>query len=352
MATGTSHIEQQAQAGLKLFEKEGAGPTEVDVAAAEKYKAEIDEQIAALDSQIALLTGKDNKKERSAKSKDASELKASPQYVDACKVVKGLEPKSGFFVTSAPAKQASPDALAPPAEPPASLAKGAEKDQEKKGKKQESAGLSPAEKKELEQLKKDIVERKAQLKGEGLSGGQQNKDPQIVDWVKRMTELKEKEDPGSTQQADKKKDSKKKSSAPLSSEEQKELDALRGDIDTYRHRLKTEFGYSAKDMKGDEDLQDMEKRLAALEKRQAELAPPYYLGSLAVAASACSLPAPPSSASSCQSGGMASPAAQPTPVRCRHRRAFKRVRLLKIQKGPVAQAFRQPQLRWRGLASS
>merc|ERR1712242_402661 len=142
-----------------------------------------------------------------------------------------------------------------------------EKEKASKTKKQENAGISPAERKELEQLKKDIVARKAQLKDEGMSGGQQNKDAQVVEWVKRMNELKEKEDPGSTQQADKKKDAKKKGSAPLSAEEQKELDSLRGEIDTYKQRLKTEFGYTAKDMKTDEDLIDMEKGLAALEKR-------------------------------------------------------------------------------------
>ena len=81
-----------------------------------------------------------------------------------------------------------------------------------------------------------------------------------------MNELKEKGDPGSTHPADKKKDAKKKSYAPLSSEEDKELDVLRGEIDTYKHRLKTEFGYIAKDTKTDEDLQDMERRLAAPEE--------------------------------------------------------------------------------------
>merc|ERR1739846_135476 len=139
---------------------------------------------------------------------------------------------------------------------------------EKKGKpkKEESAGISPTERSELEQLKKDIIDRKAQLKAEGMSGGQQNKDSQIVQWVARMNELKEKENPGSTQKEDKK-DKKKSSSAPLSSEEAKELEKLRGDIEVYKHRLKTEFGYSNKDMKADQDLQDMEKRLAELDKR-------------------------------------------------------------------------------------
>jgi len=261
---GTAVMEQMAAAGLKLFEPEN-GPMELDVPGAEKYKAEVDAKIAALDAQVAQLTGKDNKKERSAKSKDISDLKVAPQYIDACKVVKGLEPKNGFFLKS------SPNTIKKAAEPKAPVVEAAPapepKEEPKKPKKaMESTGLSPAEKKELEQLKKDLMERKTQLKAEGLSGGQQNKDPQVVEWVKRMTELKEKEEPGSTQDT-KKKDSKKASKAPLSSEEQKELDTLRGEIDAYKHRLKTEFGYSAKDMKIDDDLQDMEKRLAELEKR-------------------------------------------------------------------------------------
>jgi len=260
-------MEQMAAEGLKLFEPE-SGPLEVDKAAAEQFKADVDAQIAALDAEIAALTGKENKKERTAKSKEASDLKVGKQYIDACKVLKGLEPKNGFFVLAGQEKAAAPaqkQADAPPADVPAA-APEAKKETKGKAKKEESAGISPAERNELEQLKKDIIERKAQLKAEGLSGGQQNKDAQVVQWVARMNELKEKESPGSTQKDDKK-DSKKKSSAPLSSEEMKELDKLRGDIETYKHRLKTEFGYSNKDMKADQDLQDMDKRLAELEKR-------------------------------------------------------------------------------------
>jgi len=84
--------------------------------------------------------------------------------------------------------------------------------------------------------------------------------------VNRMNELKEKEAPGSTQ-ADKKKDTKKGNKTALSSEEAKELDTLRGEIEVYKHRLKTEFGYNNKDMKADEDLREMEARIAMLEKR-------------------------------------------------------------------------------------
>jgi len=253
-----------AAEGMKLFEPE-TGPVEVDKAAAEKFKEEVDAQIAALDAHIATLTGKENKKERTAKSKEASDLKVGKQYIDACKVVKGLEPKNGFFIVVG---QAKPQAEAPKKEEtePAAAAAEVKKEKKEKAKKEENAGISPAERSELEQLKKDIIERKSQLKAEGMSGGQQNKDAQIVQWVARMNELKEKECPGSTQKDDKK-EGKKKSSAPLSSEEAKELDTLRGEVETYKHRLKTEFGYSNKDIKADQDLIDMEKRLAELDKR-------------------------------------------------------------------------------------
>jgi len=261
---GTGIMEQMAAEGMKLFEPE-TGPVEVDKAAAEKFKEEVDAQIAALDAHIATLTGKENKKERTAKSKEASDLKVGKQYIDACKVVKGLEPKNGFFIV---AGQAKPKAEAPKKEEaePAAAAAEVKKEKKEKAKKEENAGISPAERSELEQLKKDIIERKSQLKAEGMSGGQQNKDAQVVQWVARMNELKEKECPGSTQKDDKK-EGKKKSTAPLSSEEAKELDTLRGEVETYKHRLKTEFGYSNKDIKADQDLIDMEKRLAELEKR-------------------------------------------------------------------------------------
>merc|ERR1712157_664366 len=71
----------------------------------------------------------------------------------------------------------------------------AEKKDDKPKKKMESAGLSPDEKKELDKLKNDIIARKAELKAAGKSGGECNKDEQVVSWVARMTELKIKEDP-------------------------------------------------------------------------------------------------------------------------------------------------------------
>merc|ERR1712151_1052481 len=58
-----------------------------------------------------------------------------------------------------------------------------------------SAGISKAERDELEKLKNDIIKKKAELKAQGLSGGQCNKDEEVVKWVARMKELKIKEDP-------------------------------------------------------------------------------------------------------------------------------------------------------------
>lgn len=136
----------------------------------------------------------------------------------------------------------------------------------KKEKKKESVGLSPSELKELEDLKQGIIERKAILKEQGLTGGQQNKDDAVVKMVMRLTELKEKQEPGSSKkEKDAKKEVKKKT--PLSPEEQRDFVNLQGEVEIYKAKLRNEFGYSNKEMKADPDLQEMETRLAAFQKR-------------------------------------------------------------------------------------
>merc|ERR1712014_299932 len=172
----------------------------------------------------------DNKKARTELSKEVSTMKAEEKYVDACKVVKGLAPPKGNFVKSVQ-KGDGPKKSEP--ETKAEEEKKDVKKDDKKGKKTESAGISKAERDELEKLKKDIIERKAELKAQGLSGGQCNKDEQVVAWVARMTELKIKEDP------------------TLAEGEKK--------IEEYRLQLKSEFGYSDKDIKADPDYADMQK---------------------------------------------------------------------------------------------
>jgi len=260
---GTGVMLSQADEGLKLFKMAEGKPAEVDSKAAELYKAQVDARIASLEAEGALLTGKDNKKMRAAKGKEVAELKGEPRYVDACKIVKCLEPKFNNFVlkpAEVPVTANAANAAEPEAEP---AKKGKEK---KEARKQESAGLSPAETKELEDLKQKIVERKGLLKEQGMSGGQQNKDAEVVAMVNRMNELKEKQDPGSTKkEKDAKKDSKKKT--PLSQEEQKEYAKLKDEYEIYKAKCRTEFGYTNKDLKADPDIQEMEAKLSAFEKR-------------------------------------------------------------------------------------
>merc|ERR1712048_1227941 len=102
---------------------------------------------------------------------------------------------------------------------------------DKKPKKQESAGISKAERDELEKLKNDIIARKKELKDSGMSGGQINKDESIVAWVNRMNELKEKENPGSTAKP--------------------EAMNLEAQIEEYKQKLSNEFKYSKKEIMAD-----------------------------------------------------------------------------------------------------
>merc|ERR1712187_266427 len=102
-------------------------------------------------------------------------MKQEEVYVDACKVVKGLPPPKGNFIKSRKGG-AAPEKKEEEAAAPAEEAKKEAKKDDKKPKKVESAGISKAERDELEKLKKDSIERKAELKAQGMSGGQCNKD--------------------------------------------------------------------------------------------------------------------------------------------------------------------------------
>jgi len=259
---GMAEAMKQAEAGMALFKDKAQA--EVDKPAAEAFKESHEALLAEMQKVIDSLTGKDNKKERTAKSKELSELKVDKQYIDACKVAKGLAPVNGFFSVASAEPVEAPASAPQVAEAPADKADADAKKAAKPAKKAESAGLSQAEKKELDQIKNDIVARKAKLKEEGMSGGQQNKDAQIVEWVARMNELKEKECPGSTQKPDKSEEKKKKKA--LGSDMQKQADTLRQEIEVYKAKLKSEFGYSNKDIKADPDLAEMEARLHQIEK--------------------------------------------------------------------------------------
>merc|ERR1711896_34068 len=156
-------------------------------------KDEADAKKKALEDEAAALTGKDNKKARSEKSKEAAEVTKDPKYIDALKVIKGQPPKNGNFAVQ---KSAKKEAVAAVEEKEEAKDDKKKKDDKKPKKEIEGAGISKAERDELEKLKNDIIARKKELKEQGMSGGQMNKEETIAGWVKRMNELKEKENPG------------------------------------------------------------------------------------------------------------------------------------------------------------
>merc|ERR1711957_1080354 len=99
-------------------------------------------------------------------------------------------------------------------------------------------------------------------KESGMSGGQINKHEEIAAWVKRMNELKEKENPGGLAAA---KEEKKGGKKKVMSKDQEAAKAeLEGQIEEYRNKLKNEFGYTNKDIKADPDLTEMLKKLGEM----------------------------------------------------------------------------------------
>merc|ERR1712137_701132 len=88
----------------------------------------------------ATLTGKDNKKERTAVAKEIKALRDDPKYVDAQKIAKGLTPPKGnFMVVKKPMVEQIPAAAAEP------------------------AGISKEERQELEDLKKKHYRKKNRI---------------------------------------------------------------------------------------------------------------------------------------------------------------------------------------------
>merc|ERR1712187_545686 len=98
------------------------------------------------------------------------------KYIDALKVLKGLPPPNGNFAGVQKAKTLeevkAEEVKTEEAPGEASAAKDEKKKDDKPKKKNDSAGISPAERKELEDLKQNIIKKKADLKEQGMSGGQ------------------------------------------------------------------------------------------------------------------------------------------------------------------------------------
>lgn len=261
---GTAGMVDQASKGMQLFAMEEVEAIVCDQDAATAFKSGVDKQIEDLNEMIKTLSGKENLKLRKEKSKEVSSLSNTDQYIDAVRVLKGQEPKHGHFIKSGGAPKSAKPTEASPAEVAPEEKKAVEKKAaDKKPKKEESAGISKAERDELEKLKTQIVELKTQLKADGLSGGQINKDERVATMVARMNELKEKECPGSTTaKKDDKADGKKKKA--LSADQEAAVRKLTEEIEIYRAKLQTEFKYSKKEIASDPDMVEMSAELNKL----------------------------------------------------------------------------------------
>merc|ERR1719486_85433 len=196
-------------------------------------------KVKMLETEIETLPGKENKKMRNAKSREIADLKKDANFMDAERILLGKEPitPSNKTPQNAPAKKGEYDDLfagcdagkmyvAPTTE---SLTFTTKKKKEKPQK-----GLSEKELEDMEKLKQNIMTKKSELKAEGMTGGQINKDSEIVDWVAKMTALKEKEAAlkGNLTEKDLKAEAKGKKG------DDKEIAKLKNDIEEYKAKLK------------------------------------------------------------------------------------------------------------------
>jgi hypothetical protein len=224
-------------------------------------------KVKGLEVEIDNLTGKENKKARNARSRVIAEMKKDVNYMDAERILAGKEALSPMnrdpntpskkvgeydhlFATKATG--VTSDGKLAYVAPTSDI--GVTPKSKKKEKK--ATDLSDEEKDQMEKLKSNIMTKKSELKAEGLSGGQINKDSDIVEWVAKLNALKEKEAQlkGAMSDKDAKNDVKQKKG------DEKELARLRDEIDAYKLKLKEEFGYSKQDINKDPDLVEMQQR--------------------------------------------------------------------------------------------
>jgi len=233
-------------------------------AQAEAILAETMSKVKSLEVEIEDLTGKENKKARNARSRVIAEMKKDVNYMDAERILAGKEALSpmnrdpntpskrvGEYDHLFAQKATMPDGKLAYVAPTADIGVSDKKKKEKKVK-----DLSEEEKQQMEKLKNNIVTKKAEMKAEGISGGQINKDSEIVEWVNKLNALKEKEAQlkGDMSAKDVKNEQKQKKG------DEKEIARLRDEIDSYKLKLKEEFGYSKQDINKDPDLIEMQQR--------------------------------------------------------------------------------------------
>merc|ERR1712196_531480 len=207
-----------------------------------------------------------NKKARNARSRVIAEMKKDVNFMDAERIIAGKEALSPmnrdpntpskrvgeYDHLFATANGLTADGKLAYVAPTVDI--GVTVSKKKKEKK--ATDLTEEEKQQMEKLKNDIVTKKSELKAEGMSGGQINKDSEIVDWVAKLNALKEKEAQLKGNLSEKEAKTAEKSKKG----DEKEIAKLQQDIEDYKLKLKEEFGYTKQEINKDPDLVDMQTR--------------------------------------------------------------------------------------------
>jgi len=234
----------------------------MNTSTAQAIIAETMAKVKVLEGEIESLPGKENKKARNGKSREIADLKKDADFMDAERILAGKEPLTPSNKTpqNSPKKKGEFDDLFASADAGkmyvAATSESLSFTAGKKKKEKPQKGLSEKELEDMEKLKQNIMTKKAELKAEGMSGGQINKNSDIVDWVAKLNALKEKEAALKGNMSEKEV---KKEAAGKKGDE-KELAKLRQEMEDYKLKLKEEFGYSKNEINKDPDLMDMQKR--------------------------------------------------------------------------------------------
>jgi hypothetical protein len=217
-------------------------------------------KVKMLEGEINALPGKENKKARNGKSREIADLKKDADFMDAERVLQGKEPLTPSNKDpSSPTKKGEFEDLFANCDAGKMYVAATTTEllfSSKKKKEKPAKGLSEKELEDMEKLKQNIMTKKAELKAEGMSGGQINKDSEIVDWVAKLNALKEKEAAlkGNLTEKDLKAEAKGKKG------DEKEMFKLKNDIEEYKLKLKEEFGYTKQEINKDPDLVEMQTR--------------------------------------------------------------------------------------------
>eukprot|EP00933_Yihiella_yeosuensis_P056761 TRINITY_DN56196_c0_g1_i1.p1 TRINITY_DN56196_c0_g1~~TRINITY_DN56196_c0_g1_i1.p1 ORF type:complete len:400 (+),score=123.06 TRINITY_DN56196_c0_g1_i1:114-1313(+) len=203
---------------------------------AEQYKSRIDGEISRLESEMELLSGKDNQKDRSSTGKAIAALRDDLRYIDASRVCKGLSPVHGFFGKAATASGINGSHDLDSDEHPWALGAG------------EVAKLAKEAEDALAELEPPSKKRPIAINAR-TEKASEDANPLLQICSARLLNLESKLSNGPYR---------------VNVGDVTELESIAQEIVDYKAHLKRQCGYRNKDFKADEQLKEIEHRLDEL----------------------------------------------------------------------------------------